>query len=146
MMSGFEITIIPEYFGIAGFILWAAIERWFYMSGHQQVGEWRKDYGTYWLISIFWYTAILVSILDTIYFSWTPPGFASRELRWLGIPLIIIGLIARIMTRQALGKQYSVLVETSESHQLVTDGVYSKLRHPAYFGLLNVFIGIPLSL
>jgi protein-S-isoprenylcysteine O-methyltransferase Ste14 len=58
----------------------------------------------------------------------------------------MIGLAARIAARRVLGQQYSVFVETSRSHQLVTVGVFSKLRHPAYFGLLNLLIGIPLCL
>jgi len=136
---------IPKCFAFAGFILWALIERWFHMSGQQQAGGQQKEQGTYWLISISWYAAVILSILDAYYFHWTPQDSAIRELRWLGIPLIMIGLAVRIMARRALGQQYSVMVETSESHQLVTTGIYRKLRHPAYFGSFNFFIGIPLN-
>jgi protein-S-isoprenylcysteine O-methyltransferase Ste14 len=144
-MKPFDITRIPEYFAIAGFILWALIERWFQMSGQQQVGGQQKDQGTYWLITMSWYAAMITSFVDAFYFHWTPQGLAIRELRWAGIPLITIGLAARILARRALGRHYSVRVETSESHQLITQGIYGKLRHPAYFGSLNLFIGIPLS-
>jgi len=141
----FDLTRIPEYFAIIGFILWAVVERWFQIAGLQQSGRRQKDRGTYWLISTSWYAAMILSFADTFYFHWTPEDFAIRKLRWLGILLIMIGLATRIMARWALGRQYSALVETSESHQLITQGIYRKLRHPAYFGLLNLFIGIPLS-
>jgi len=45
-----------------------------------------------------------------------------------------------------LKKEYSVLVKTSENHQLITIGINNKFRHPAYIGLLMSFVGIPLSL
>jgi protein-S-isoprenylcysteine O-methyltransferase Ste14 len=145
-MAEFNITQIPQYFALAGFILWALVERWFYMSGQQQAGGKQKDRGTYWLISTAWYGTVFASILDGLYFHWTPQDLAIRELCWLGIPLIVIGILARILARQALGRQYSVWVKTSDSHQLVTQGIYGKLRHPAYFGTLNLLIGIPLGL
>jgi protein-S-isoprenylcysteine O-methyltransferase Ste14 len=138
--------LITGYFGLAGFLLWGIIERWFHFSGHHQVEGVREDKGTYWLISIAWYGAILVSILDAFYTSWTSSTIAFQALRWIGIPWIIIGLIARVAARVALGQQYSVRVETSQNHQLVTDGVYGVLRHPAYLGTLCLMIGIPLSL
>lgn len=37
-------------------------------------------------------------------------------------------------------------VATSEKHQLVTNGIYQSVRHPAYLGLLCLFLGIPLSM
>ena len=143
-MSTFDLTQIPAYFAIAGFVLWALVERWFHMSGQQQGGGEKKDRGSYWLISIAWYGAVILSIIDAFYLHWTPQDLGW--LRWFGIPLVILGLAGRIMARRALGQQYSVRVETSERHQLITQGIYSKLRHPAYFGTLNLLMGIPLSL
>jgi len=35
-MNSLELTKIPEYVGIAGFVLWAISERWFQLSGSQQ--------------------------------------------------------------------------------------------------------------
>jgi protein-S-isoprenylcysteine O-methyltransferase Ste14 len=58
---------------------------------------------------------------------------------------ILGGLAMRILARKALGKQYSVHVETSKTHHMVTEGVYNVVRHPAYLGLVGLFLGIPLS-
>ncbi len=68
-----------------------------------------------------------------------------EELRWMGIPLIVVGLIVRLVARPTLKKQYSAMVKTSENHQLITTGIYKKLRHPAYLGLMTLMLGIPLS-
>ena len=126
-MNAFSLTKIPEYFGIVGFVLWAISERWFQLSGSQQDGGSRKDKGTFWLLSIFWYLAVILSIVDANYVQWTTSNTPIRELRWLGIPIIVTGLIVRILARLTLKKQYSAMVKTSEHHQMVTTG-YSKCR------------------
>jgi protein-S-isoprenylcysteine O-methyltransferase len=38
-----------------------------------------------------------------------------------------------------------VHIETSATHKLVRTGIYRVVRHPAYLGLVSVFLGIPLS-
>ena len=35
--------------------------------------------------------------------------------------------------------------ETKKIEKLVTTGIYSKIRHPGYLGLIFVFIGVPLA-
>ncbi len=51
----------------------------------------------------------------------------------------------RFLARKELGKEYSVHVQTSPEHQLITTGIFRSMRHPAYLGLLLLFLGIPLS-
>ena len=144
-MNSFELTRIPEYFGIFGFFVWAISERWFQVSKSQQDRGNKKDKGTFWLISLFWYSAVILSIIDANYTQWTVSDIPMKGIRWFGIPIIIIGLIVRIMARQSLKNQYSALVKTSESHQLITTGIYKNFRHPAYLGSLMLILGIPLS-
>jgi len=143
-MNSFELTRFPEYFGIFGFVLWAISERWFQLSNSQQDGGDKRDKGTFWLISLFWYLAVILSIIDANYTHWSV-DISMKGFRWLGIPIISGGLILRIMARQTLKKQYSAMIKTSESHELVTTGIYGKLRHPAYLGLVMLILGIPLS-
>ncbi len=87
---------------------------------------------------------ILFSILDSWGMKWTVFTQTLNILRILGTILTIAGLLIRYTARKALGKHYSVHVATSSSHKLVTEGIYHIIRHPAYLGLLCLFIGIPL--
>jgi len=144
-MNSFELTRIPEYFGIIGFVLWAISERWFQLSKSQQADGYQRDKGTYWLISLFWYLTVILSIIDANYTHWTTIDIPIKGLRWLGIPLITIGIFVRIMARQSLKQQYSAIVKTTENHKLITTGIYRRLRHPAYLGILMLILGIPLS-
>ena len=134
---------LSQYIGLGGFILWSIIERGFHLANQKQAQGQRQAQWTYWAISIFWYGAMLLSILDVWGPNWTTFNSPLWGLRIFGIVLIFIGLLARILSRNALGKHYSVHVETSEEHLLITEGIYQHIRHPAYLGLLCLFVGIP---
>jgi len=43
-----------------------------------------------------------------------------------------------------LGKYFSAGLRISEYHKLVTQGIYRHVRHPAYLGVLLVWLGVPL--
>lgn len=54
--------------------------------------------------------------------------------RYLGIGLMLAGLAGIAVARYQLGRSFSV---RPEAHQLVTHGIYSKIRNPIYvFGTL----------
>jgi protein-S-isoprenylcysteine O-methyltransferase Ste14 len=137
---------ISEFIGLGGFVLWALQERGFYSLNQQQKGGIRENRRTYWVISLFWYGTMIYSILDVWSWTWTTfkAGFVS--LRLAGVILITSGIIIRFLARRTLGKQYSVHVETSDKHKLIITGIFNKIRHPAYLGLLFLLLGIPLAL
>ena len=141
-----EFVQISQYIGLGGFILWSIVERGFHLTDQKQDQGNREAQWTYWLLNIVWYSAMILSILDVWGPGWTAFNSPLWGLRVSGILLIIAGITARFLSRKALGKQYSVHVETSEEHKLVTDGIYKHLRHPAYLGLLCLFVGIPLAM
>ncbi len=136
---------IPEIIGLAGFILWAAVERGFSLRNQQQGQGAGQDRGSYALISLCWYAAVFFSLLDAWSLGWTLFGAPLRGLQWAGAGLALAGVAIRFVARRELGRQYSVRVETSQEHRLVTGGIYRVLRHPAYLGLVCLFVGIPLS-
>jgi len=86
-------------------------------------------------------TLLLVSlaglgILPLIYIATGIPHFAAYAFQpaqaWLGLFFAIAALIMFQLTHQALGRNWSVSLDVRESHQLVTDGIYRKVRHPMY--------------
>jgi len=131
--------------GLAGFLFWALIERGFHLFQQKQQAGQKQDRGTYWLISFFWYGGMLYTYLDS--WSWHLTLFSSplRLLRAAGLLLILSGLVIRFLARKELGREYSVHVQTSSEHQLITTGIFRSIQHPAYLGLLLLFLGIPLS-
>jgi len=137
---------LSQYIGLGGFILWAIVERGFHLAKQEQVQGEKESQWSFWLINLFWYAAMFLAILDVWGLEWTLFKSPLLGLRIVGILLILLGITIRILSRKILGKQFSVHVETSDEHTLITEGIYRRLRHPAYLGLLCLFLGIPLAL
>jgi protein-S-isoprenylcysteine O-methyltransferase Ste14 len=71
--------------------------------------------------------------------------FATADaLRYLGLALQVAGAAMRIAGLSTLGCQFSGFVTLQENHQLVQTGLYSKIRHPMYLGLLAAMPGLTL--
>ncbi len=62
---------------------------------------------------------------------------------WLGfgIPFIIGGLFVRWIAILQLGSSFTVDVAINNASQLKTDGIYERIRHPSYSGMLLVVVG-----
>jgi protein-S-isoprenylcysteine O-methyltransferase Ste14 len=136
-------NMISLYITVAGFAAWALVERFFHLRGFSQRWTSSKENISFVLINAFWYVAILLSFTDAFYTSWTVRWIGLHWARWLGVALIVTGIGIRYLARRELGRQYSVHVQTSDAHVLVSSGIYQLIRHPAYLGLLCLLIGIP---
>ena len=64
------------------------------------------------------------------------PAFARTEPSWwqigLGAAVMVLALVLFRKTHKALGKMWSVSLDIREKHELVTSGIYRRLRHPMY--------------
>jgi protein-S-isoprenylcysteine O-methyltransferase Ste14 len=65
-------------------------------------------------------------------------------IKLLGLALFLTGFTIRILARRTLGKYFSTKLRVLEDHEIVVNGVYRFIRHPAYLGLLCIFLAIPL--
>jgi protein-S-isoprenylcysteine O-methyltransferase Ste14 len=65
---------------------------------------------------------------------------------FIGIILIIAGLVLRVLSVLTLRKYFTVTVQTIKDHQLIQSGVYKHLRNPSYTGLLLISVGVAFSL
>ncbi len=53
-------------------------------------------------------------------------------VRWLGVGLAVFGIALIVWIHRSLGRQYSAKWEIQEQHELITEGPYSRVRHPMY--------------
>ncbi|MEC5322308.1 protein-S-isoprenylcysteine O-methyltransferase [Aurantimonas sp. A3-2-R12] len=64
------------------------------------------------------------------------PEVARSEPSWgriaLGLAAMALALVLFRKTHKALGKMWSVSLDIREKHELVTSGIYRRLRHPMY--------------
>jgi protein-S-isoprenylcysteine O-methyltransferase Ste14 len=71
---------------------------------------------------------------------WQDPPVAWRALPITGLSLLIVGFILWTVARFQLGASFAV---KAEARQLVTRGLYSKIRNPIYvFGSMVIAGGI----
>jgi protein-S-isoprenylcysteine O-methyltransferase Ste14 len=115
----------------------------------------REDRGNRWVLIFFFGIGIALgyvpALTDRVDF-WTIDGNA---LRWLGVVLFALGGALRLWPVYVLGDRFSGLVAIQPGHQLVTTGIYNRIRNPSYLGLLiNSFgwslafrsgIGVPMT-
>lgn len=58
-----------------------------------------------------------------------------------GFVFIVAGLIIRWIAILQLGNSFTVDVAITDSAKLKTDGLYERVRHPSYSGLLSIVMG-----
>ncbi|XOV93181.1 MAG: methyltransferase family protein [Bacteroidota bacterium] len=70
----------------------------------------------------------------------------SVVIQYLGLGIILLGVLLRLIIVRSLGQYFTVNVTIRESHQLKTDGFYTHVRHPSYSALILSFMGFGVSL
>jgi protein-S-isoprenylcysteine O-methyltransferase Ste14 len=72
-------------------------------------------------------------------------SFADYSLRpvrlSMGVMCLVVGLWLFARSHADLGTNWSITLEVRERHQLVTQGIYRRLRHPMYAALFIYAIG-----
>lgn len=130
--------------GVAALVLWLGSERLMQLWGlHQPKADNRERLSWYWHTLSF-YGAVFFPLLDATVYHWSTVGPRLAAGRWFGVPLLLAGISIRVVSRLALGKQFSGHVQTSQHHRLITTGIYRSIRHPAYLGYLLLLLGFPI--
>jgi protein-S-isoprenylcysteine O-methyltransferase Ste14 len=101
----------------------------------------REDRGNRWVLPVFG----LLGLATAIFPAWDDAHdfstFGGDSLRWLGVVLVALGGALRLWPVVVLGHRFSGLVAIQPGHRLQTSGLYSKIRHPSYLGLLVASLG-----
>lgn len=58
-----------------------------------------------------------------------------------GFPIMIIGVLVRWIAILQLGNSFTVDVAINKAANLKTDGIYERIRHPSYLGILLIMTG-----
>ncbi|GHO91289.1 isoprenylcysteine carboxyl methyltransferase [Reticulibacter mediterranei] len=132
---------------LAGYVIWAVME---VILGIRQLvllhaGIQIQDKGSRLVIT----GTVGLGILLCWYLPRTVPATAitsaSVFVFWSGITLIYAGLAFRLYAIIVLGRYFTPSVTVAAHQQVVENGPYKLIRHPAYTGLLIMFLGFGLS-
>jgi protein-S-isoprenylcysteine O-methyltransferase Ste14 len=83
---------------------------------------------------------LAATVLLWILVTWNTPWNVQR---WIGTALVVVGMGLIGLARYQLGKSFAI---RAEAHELVTHGLYSKIRNPIYVSSLVLFTGVVLVL
>ncbi len=130
--------------GAATLVLWLSGERLMQTFGlHQPKADNRERLSWYWHLLSF-VGAVWFPFLDATIFHWSIVGTGLAPARWVGVPLLLAGMVIRLVSRLTLGKHFSGHVQTTAGHRLITTGIFRLVRHPAYLGYLCLMLGFPI--
>jgi protein-S-isoprenylcysteine O-methyltransferase Ste14 len=105
----------------------------------------REDRADRWVLAAFAVVGLLLSYLpalDDRLDLWTIDGDA---VRWTGVAVFAAGGTLRLWPVFVLGRRFSGLVAIQPGHRLVTTGLYARIRHPSYLGLVVASVGWALA-
>jgi protein-S-isoprenylcysteine O-methyltransferase Ste14 len=92
------------------------------------------------LLSIF--LTLFAPILNTYQIGYWDSGYVS----WLGLLVMLGGLMLRYWAAKTLGEFYTRTLQTVEGQQIVAQIPYRVIRHPGYLGTFLMEIGAGLAL
>ena len=103
----------------------------------------RRDRGS---LSVLWIAISLATVAGGMLRGVRATRIAApHTVFWIGIALILGGIVFRAIAIAFLWKHFSVAVVVSEQQELIQRGPYRFLRHPAYTGSLLSFLGLGLA-
>jgi protein-S-isoprenylcysteine O-methyltransferase Ste14 len=101
----------------------------------------RKDRGSGALVIL----TVFLSISIAFSFGYSGVGMLPDWAYYLGIFLMLLGVLVRQWAIAILGPFFSLTVRIVEDHKVVEKGPYRFVRHPSYTGVLITFIGLGLA-
>ncbi len=97
---------------------------------------------------LLWLTLVVSLVLalafKTLGLTPIPLSYLPRQL--IAALIFAAGLSLRYVAVKQLGRFFTTDVMIQHEHKLITDGLYRRVRHPAYTGLIIAFIGIGLAM
>jgi len=86
----------------------------------------------------FWFLFGRTLYLPWLHFRLLP---SLPAIWWAGLSLTLLGVGFAIWARLSLGSNWSGTVTLKDDHELIRKGLYSRVRHPIYSGILLGVIG-----
>ena len=74
-----------------------------------------------------------------------PEVDVPEPVRWIGLALVVLGIVFALWAIATLGRHYDLELEIHRDHELVRKGPFRFVRHPVYTGLALHFAGACLA-
>jgi len=90
------------------------------------------------VFAVSWLVLLLSALLNQFQIGIVEPHLVFAAV---GVVLIGTGVTLRVVAMQTLGKFFTRTLRMREEHQVVSDGIYRRVRHPGYLGDIVLFVG-----
>jgi protein-S-isoprenylcysteine O-methyltransferase Ste14 len=128
---------------VTGFVIVAIVERLWEVGFSKRAV--RGDVKMRWSLMVF-YVLHAGIFLGTLAEYWAVRRGAGVWWLWgVAVVLWMGATWLRLTAIRALGRFWSLNLEIRAGHQLVKEGVYSRIRHPAYTAIMMEVVALPLS-
>ena len=117
-------------------VLWGLTELFIKNKTSKNTSNHSKDQGTRYIII----TSVVLSI--AMLNNPIKPYLLPEWGIYLGIFLMIFGIIFRLYAIHYLGKAFTLNVQTTDTQKLISSGPYSLVRNPAYTGSILSILGL----
>ena len=115
-----------------------------FTRGNLSSGE-REDRGNRWVLGAFALIGLMLGYAPALSDRLDLFVVDGETTRWAGVLIYTVGGVLRIAPVFALGERFSGLAAIQCNHELVTDGLYRRIRNPSYLGLLISTLGWALA-
>ncbi|NOY77009.1 MAG: isoprenylcysteine carboxylmethyltransferase family protein [Calditrichaeota bacterium] len=95
---------------------------------------------------LFWITipaSLTLGFFTANYGVWQP---LNSYVAIAGLSVLATGFLIRWISIIQLNKEFTVDVAITKDHRLMTNGLYKKIRHPSYLGLLLICFGLSVAM
>jgi len=113
-----------------------------YTNPHTHTPTAKSDRGSFHVITV----ALILAISLSVYFRFKNIGTLTGLFQWLGLVLMIAGSAFRQWALIHLGQFFSRSVQIEAGHRVITTGPYRWVRHPAYTGMIMIYMGMIMAL
>jgi protein-S-isoprenylcysteine O-methyltransferase Ste14 len=93
------------------------------------------------LITIWVTIMIVMPIAQFISYKYPNPISSYAYTSYIGMGMIVAGMIFRFIAVYTLGRYFTVNVTIRTDHKIIQQGLYKYLRHPSYLGSVFSFFG-----
>lgn len=118
-------------------------ERFWESQNSRPIAREERGDCSFWLITLGMMAVFYLSPLEYLYLA----ALLSRSV-WMeavGVVLVVLGCALFVWARRILSVNYSGHVSVKQGQELVQNGPYRIIRHPAYAGYLLIALGIAIG-
>lgn len=134
---------LPRALVLALLVVWLAYGGW--TTARTFRGGGRQDRGTKLVFVAGIFSPFLVSLLALRAGLGVPFPELADPLAWAGAATMLAGIVLWMRAIATLGRYFSVNIDIPPDHQLVDTGVYARIRHPAYAGMIVTEVGFGIA-